>query len=406
MAHYSTTPNPVDFYSRIFVDAYDERDSVPSSAGFQAFFGRPETGAQTLFSQDAGAIDIDIIRAKEGLAKMVLRHAAGRDLGTTQKNTQEGKFTSVSRKWPLILEEGDLDANDLLFRVAGEQPYQNKTRLERLRMKARRIHTEHMRRISRTFEFLASQSILTGTMPALLGTANPDYIYDFYRNSSNTQAAAAFWSLATTDPIKDLDLGWQQIRNTHRGDADMAVFSPEAMETWIKNPFVSAPADIRRFEILSVDHRLAIPSKFQPFIDGGFVVRGRVMTYDGHEIWIFTYSDQYDNDAGTPVRYMTPKAVLMADSQARCDRYFGPPHMLPMTPQRAQFYREMFGFSQTAPPVPPQLRAQGSKFDPSWLYFDAYADDAWTTVSIRTQTAPIFATTATDAFFVLTDVVA
>jgi hypothetical protein len=68
---------------------------------------------------------------------------------------------------------------------------------------------------------------------------------------------------------------------------------------------------------------------------------------------------------------------------------------------RDQFYAQMFGISPSQPPMPPNVKNPGAVIRPEMFYCDAYASNDWTRVTIRTQSAPIFATTATDGFAVL-----
>ncbi len=117
-------------------------------------------------------------------------------------------------------------------------------------------------------------------------------------------------------------------------------------------------------------------------------------------MWIFTYPEVYVDSTGTVTKYIGDEQVLMAYSGARCDRYFGPNEQLPMVPMRAQLYREWFGFDPSAPPVPPKVANSGI-ISPAMFYCDAYVSNDWKKLSIRSQTAPIFATTQTDAFLVM-----
>ncbi len=51
-----------------------------------------------------------------------------------------------------------------------------------------------------------------------------------------------------------------------------------------------------------------------------------------------------------------------------------------------------------APPMPPNIKNLGSVITPAMFYSDAYKAQDDKKVTIRTQAAPIFATTQTDAF--------
>jgi hypothetical protein len=402
MVAYQTTPLSTDLYSRVMASSFDELDYVGAPVGFQAFFGRPETGAATVYSPDAGEVDIDIIRgAGERLAPLIPRGMLARPVGDLQKNLQTQKFTNFNRVYPLIEEESDLGAGQLINRTAGENPYSQTQRIDRLRRLALRQHKEQVRRTIRTFEYLASQSILTGKMDAILGTLDTSLQYNFRRTAAHSITLGVQWTSASAVIMSDLDDTWRIIRQNAYVNADGLVLGKDAMNAFINDSEVRALADNRRFELVYVSAENPVPSKFGWMVRAGFTPRGRVRTPEGHEFWMFTYDDIYTNSAGTTTEYMPAGKVLMFWSGARCDRFFGPPELLPMVPQRRQLYMELFGFSMDSPPMPPDLRGDSGVLNPGMFYFDAYAPETWKTVSLRMQAAPIFSTTQTDAFAVL-----
>lgn len=394
-------PLAVDQYSRFMVEMFDDRDAIGIPAGFGAFFGRPETGARTVFSPDANNIEIDILRGNERLAAMI-RRGSGRTL-SGQKNTTEQKSTNFSRQFPLIEEEGDINVAQLTSRLAGENPYSGATRSERLRMLALDHHLEHIRRIGRRHEELASQSIITGEMTAIDGTTNTDLIYDFKRNSDHFMTVTTAWSDIAADIIGDLDDACALIRANAHVTPDMAILSGVDMDSLIKNTAATALADNRRYELIEVSTNNPVPPKFARFVDGGMIPRGRLRTPKGYEVWLFTYTDIYTNSAGAATEYMPANRTVVAYSGARCDRYFGPPDVLPPTTQKAAWYREMFGFNMELPPTPANIKGTGVIM-PAMFHNDAYGSSDGKAITLRTQTAPIFATTMTDAFVTITTV--
>ena len=390
------TPVPQDLFSRFMAGTFDEKSLIGVPTGFQAFFGRPETGAETIFSPDANQVDIDIIRGNEKISALIPRGSVSRSLGSLQKNLRVEQFSSFSRKYPLGEEVGDIPADKLLNRVAGENPYQRQTRMDRLRYHGLKIHTESIRRLGRMFEVLAAQSILEGKQDAIIGTANTDLQYDFRRNSDHIFTVDASWSGGSADILADIDDACALVRANGKMMADMMVMGSTAISSFVKDTTVAALADNRRFSYVKMGDNMVPPPKYQRFIDGGFLPQGYLCTPQGHCLWVFTYLDVYTDASGNPVKYLADDKVVVASSQARCDRYFGPPENLPMIPMREQLYREFFGFDPSAPPMPPKL--MGSVIDPAMFYCDAFVSNDWKRLSIRTQTAPIFATTMTDGF--------
>jgi hypothetical protein len=398
MVDYNTTPNNVDQYSRYMANKFDEHDQIWNPTGWLSVFGRPETGAETLYSPNALDVDIDIIRANEKIAALIPRGTVSRPVGDTQQNTQVERYSPFSRTFPLSEEEGDIDANVILNREAGEGAYEGRDKLTRLRNKARKIHSEHVRRTIRMFEYLAQQSVLEGQMPAIIGTVDPDLIYNWRRNAAHISTLAKAWTDPTSDPLADIDAAWYLGRTNGRVSQDYCVFAEDVMNAFLNHADIVEKSDNRRYELIEVNQDMPAPSRYKFLVDGGMTARGRLRTPGGHEYWMFTYSDIYDNNAGTPVKLMPDGYALFGYSGARCDRYFGPAELLPMLPVRAQFIQQMFGFNPTAAPMPPKVKNMGNAIQPGMFYFDAYADNSWKRVTVRTQSAPIFATTQTDSF--------
>lgn len=407
----------MDLFSRYMVGAFDEAKLIGVSTGFQAFFGRPETGAETLFSPDANAVDIDIIRGDERLAALIQRGAYGDSLGSLNKSRRDGKFTEISRKYPLIKEKGHITGEQILNRIPGESPYMIMDRRTRMQYHALREHMASMKAIIRTQEYLAAQSILTGKMPSILGTSNANLLYDFCRAASHLVTVGVDWGGAGGAPniMGDIDAACAKVRADGKVQPDMMVLGAVAMADMLNDPTFQKMADNRRFEFIQFGggpgasgvgddmfRKQGFGKKYDRFIQGGMIPRGFICTPGGFELLLFTYIEIYtDPTSGLPTRYMPDNNVLICASSARCDRYFGPPEGLPTIPLREQLYRELFGFDPTVPPMPPNIKAAPGVIVPQSCFCDAYVSEDWERVTIRSQCAPIFATTMTDAFITL-----
>ncbi len=398
---YSVTPAPIDAFSRFQALTFDETLIVGVPNMFQRLFGRP--GSQTLFTQDAGTVEIDIVRNEgERLARMVERGTNARILsGVGHKDLGTTTWASNSRKWPLVEEEGSLSADQLLFRDPGEQSFAGKTRQARMRTRARRINVESVRRCVRLFEYLSMQSVITGTMPAILGTTDDNMIYDFLRNPDHTFQSADSWGNASYNLLADWDTAWQLIRINAHMNNDFVLLGETAINRVMSNTIVKDRADNRRFGVVEIGAGDAVPPKFQHIVDGGGVYRGWLFTPAGHKIAMFTYDEYYTDDAGDPQPYLAKNLAVFGCSNARSDRYFGPPERNPVTSIEKQLYRELFGFNPDALPMGINVKGPGAVLDPAWFYFDFYEPHAKKSITLRCQTAPIFATTQTDAWVVI-----
>lgn len=406
MSSNSLTPNAADPFSRFMAAMFDEKQVISVPTGFQAFFGRPETGAMTLFSPDANVVDIDIIRGNKKTSALIPRGMVSRPLGAIQENLNVENFTSFSRKYPLSEEEGDITADQILFRVAGESPYAGQTRLDRMRMLGLKIHMESIRRTVRMFEVLAAQSVLEGVQDAILGTTNTDLQYDFKRNATHIGDVSVTWDNADAVIMADIDGACDKLEANGNVSPNFIGIGGEAMDALIKDDVIQNLADNRRYELVEVSLANPVPPEFARFIASGWIARGRLRTPKGYNLWMFTYNRTYDSAAGTSTKIMPEDQAFITSVDARCDRYFGPSEVLPMLSSRVELYRDLFGFDPTMPPMPPNILGDGAIIDPAMFYCDAYASNDWKKVTVRTQSAPIFATTQTDAFVTLTGLIA
>ena len=397
----NTTPQPIDSFSRWMAGIFDERQVLSVPTGFQAFFGNPGAGSMTHFSPDANVVDIDIIRGNKKTAALIPRGAVSRPLGSTQKDMQTGKYTSFSRKFPLSEESGNISADEILYRLPGESPYSTETRVDRMRTRARDIHLESVRRHVRLFEILAASSILTGTMPAILGTANTDLIYDFKRKNTHTLVVDTAWNNAAGDVMGDLETACELIEQDASLPADFFGIGGQAMSAMIHNEAFQTLADNRRIEFIQVSMDLPVPKEFARFVRSGWLPQGCLRTPKGYTLWVFTYNRTYQDSDGTPTKLMPEDQAIITSSRARCDRYFGPPETIP-SKQKDDLYMDLFGFDPKVPPIPVNILNGKAVVDGSMFHCDAYMSNDAKRLTIRTQSAPIFATTQTDAFATLT----
>ena len=400
------TPNQIGTYQRYMMSLWDERDNFLAPTGFQSIFGRPETGAETLFSLDAEVFDMDIIRnAGEHYSKLIPRGGIQRSLGSLVQSLNEQKYSEVSRVFPYSVELFDISSGQLNKRLAGEPIHTGVwSREKRLRKLAAKGMVETVKRTIRMFEVLAAQSALTGKQDGIIGETTPQY--DWRRNAANTidvDATSTKWSAASPDPIGNLDSALDQIRINGGRTGDVCIMGQSCYKAFIRLTENQTFADNRRFDILRVSPNNPVPRNLQFMVDGGFDSRAMLTTYAGRSLWIFTYLEGRDV-SGTWTPYMPVDEVLMFFSGARCDRQFGPPETLPADRAMLAFYQDRFGMSPNAMPSVP-IKGNSSVIRPDMFWFDAYGNSSNTTITHRTQSAPVFGTTEVDSFALLTNVV-
>jgi len=395
-----TTPDGISTYQRYMARAWDERDIIGVPTGFQSLFGRPETGSQTIYSDDAEVVDIDVIRGNERIAALVPRGGIQRSLGSLQEALNEQKFSNQSRVYPLSIELFDIDSGQLNKRLAGEQLYAPWSRERRLRTLAIKALKETTRRSVRMFEVLASQMARTGKQDAIIGTSDADLQYDLRRNAGNTITVGTKWNAASPTILDDIDSGCDVVRQNGHMRADVLVLGASAMAAALNDTDFQTIADNRRIGLIRVSPDNPVPSKLQFMVSSGFDARGMIMTPKGRMLWLFTYDEGYTNSSGTYTPYMPLDEGLIFSSDARCDRYFGPPETLPMDSRMRAFYMDRFGMGPDALPTI-KMKSAPSVVEARMFHFDAYPNMSNTTVTHRTQSAPIYATTHVDCFALL-----
>jgi len=390
------SPIAMDPFARFMVAAFKEEEIIGVPSGFQSFFGNPAGFGLTHFSPDANLVDIDIQRGNEKLAALIPRGTVSRPLGSTQKNQRAEKFTSFSRKYPLSEEEGDISADQLINRIAGENPYAGATRESRLRVLALLQHKESIRRSVRMFEVLAAQSILTGKMDAIIGTTDTNLQYDFKRRATHNDTVSNPWDGGSADIQGDLTSACDLIRADGHSMPDGLFLGKSAIGAIINDTDMKAKADNRRYELIQVSTNNPVPDKYARFVESGWIPRGLLRLDSGYELWMFCYLDVFTDSAGDPQPYMPIDEAIVMSVNSRFDRYFGPPELLPPTAAKRAMYSELFGFDPAMPSVPANIKGTGSIVMGEMFYGDAYIGSQGKNVTIRTQSAPIFATTQTD----------
>ena len=109
-----------------------------------------------------------------------------------------------------------------------------------------------------------------------------------------------------------------------------------------------------------------------------------------------------DPATGLLTKFMPKGYAFITDINARRDRYFGPEDHLPVTSDMSAWYADMFGVNMSAPPVYNSVSDKLSEgiVSMDMFHFDAYRSPDNLSVYLRTQSAPIYATTQTDAISV------
>jgi hypothetical protein len=388
------TPLGVDMYSRYMALHFDERDLIGVETFFQSIF----TTGLTVFSDSNLITEMDIIRGNRKTAALIRRGSQARIL--TNKEVADRNSSNIVREYPLMEEMGAIGADKLNFRLPGENPQAILSKVTRLREIAVRETKEMMRRIIRACERLAAQSVLDGVQDAIFGTSKTELQYDFLRTAANIITVGTEWDNGG-DIMADINTACDKVRQNGKVSPDIMVVGQGALPVMLADTTLQGLADNRRYELIQINERMGVPEKHARFVNAGLIPFGRMKTTKGYTLWIYTYQDEYETDAGVVTPYMPVDQALIFASGARQDRFFGPSEVMPPDQNRQQWYMDMFGFNIGAVPTPPNIKNASMVVNPAMFYSDAYPFPDYRGINLRIQTAPIYATTHTDAFATL-----
>jgi hypothetical protein len=158
--------NPVgtDTFSRIMAEKFQLRNKPMQGMGFMAFFGNSANGSQSLFTDDATNVAIEVVKPNDTITAIAER---GVPVGLNEKISNGYSAKTSDRFFPIIKGAGAITSTDLLTRQYGETPFTGSmTKEERSRQIAMDIYYREITGQVWRHELMASQSILTGKMDA------------------------------------------------------------------------------------------------------------------------------------------------------------------------------------------------------------------------------------------------
>lgn len=388
-----------DDYSRLQVEGFDENLIKGVATGFLSLFGLP--GSRTVYEEDAATVEINIKRANGNRLAALVRRGTVSTPSDVGVQTGE-KFTNLVREFPLIETISSIESTQLLKLMMNENPFGGGSRFKRLQQRVFDLNMESTQKAINMFEYLASQSILEGSHPAIFGTTNSDLIYDFLRLASHTVTVGTAWNGVTPPIMGDIDGACALVEVDSYMTPSFLGLGEDAMSDFIKDPTVQALADNRRIELIQISSNFPVPPEYEIFARNGWNCRGRLRTLGGRTLWMFGYNAEYKHpDTGTQTRYLPKDQGFILDINARNDRWFGPPDRMPVTSAERMWYQETLGFSMERPIPISEIKGVNAGVVDSRM-FSYYAEQKdKKTIQLITQSAPIFPTIHTDAIVTL-----
>jgi hypothetical protein len=393
--HYFSQPGQVDAFTRVMAEMFQKRNTVQSNMAMLSFFGNPDAGGKTLFTNDATNVSIEIVKSNNKIAKFGTRGIPTK-LGPS--NIQKQGFLSAieDRQFPIIKDDGGITATDTFVRMPGETIYTgSKSRFDRVREQAGNIFYNSIVDTIWLHEALATQSILEGKM----AVNNTGGEFDFGRNPDNTVNFANPWTdQGSGTPIADIDTLCTRAQRNGLVKVDFVGMDVKSFDAFQNHDTVTGTADNRRIDVVWIGKNTETkpPKKYKRHVDAGWDPRAFLVTPSGKEVWLFTHDNWYTNDAGEVVEYMPLGTVFATGAKARFDRYFGPDDKLPAQFAKHSVIESLFGIGESVM-VDAIGAGASSIIDPRMLKFFAYGNGDNSAITLQTQSAPIYACTNVDA---------
>lgn len=291
-----------DLTTKIMLDAYEQRAMATMflSGQFQA---PPQN------FHNSQEVEIDIVRSDEDISIAI------QDLSTGARLNDADIFTNKSFKPPLHREAGVINADDLLKRNPGQDPFESVDFQANATARGVRLGQKLSPKIQRAIELQASQVLQTGTVTLTDENGVAMYTIDYKPKATHFPTVSNNWGTAGETPFADIDSLAEVIRNDGLGDPDMLIMGSGAYENFIKNDEVLARLDNRRIEGSEI--------KAMERVGNGGTFRGTVEIGNyKYEIW--TYGGRYkDPQTGNKIQFVATDKVIVRDSQGRMDAAFG-----------------------------------------------------------------------------------
>ena len=314
------------------------------------------------------SVQLDIVRSEEDVAVAVT------DLSTGYRMNQTDFYTNKEFTPPIFKEAITFNANTLIKRVAGNDPFADVSFQAALTTRILRGMPKPAAKIHRAIELQASQILQTGTVTLIDSDGNSLYTLDYKPKATHLPQTANTWGAAGDNPLLDLENLCDVIRTDGLADADEAIFGANAWNAFIQNTAVQNQLDNRRMVLGGIAPEVrGQGAKFMGFIEVGDCRLN---------MWI--YSGRYKHQqTGTSTRFMHADKVIVRASGGRLDATFGNvPRIVPVD-------------ARVAPFLPTRISSRAGGMD---LHPNAWVDQTGENLYAGVSSRPLLIPTAIDTF--------
>ena len=205
--------------------------------------------------------------------------------------------------------------DDLLTRMAGENPYSGRTPADRAVEKLARDFSELDEMITRREEWMCAQALYTGVIPIIGEGINEEINFNF-TNAETIADVAKQRSKDTADPIADLKRWRKTVQKNGFVNCNICIMADDVAEAFTRNAKVMKMLDTEKYDIAVIKPRELL---------NGTTYIG---TINGMGLDIYTYTEWFlddwtDPDAPEEKPLVPDGTVLLASTAAMYSRYYG-----------------------------------------------------------------------------------
>ena len=259
-----------------------ERMAKPKTFLRDTFFKNKQTYSSEL-------VDVDFVKGNRKLAPFVHPKIGG-------KVVENSGYQTQTFKPPLVAPDKVTTAFDLAKRGAGENIYSGKTPQQRAGEKLVRDLAELDDMITRREEFMCSQAIFTGKID-IIGEG-VEQVIDFNFTNKETLSGTDKWDAANADMYGDLKRWIRQVQIKGMLNPDVALFSSDVVDVFIKNEAIQKLLNIRNLSVGEVRTARELPNGVS-----------YVGTLTGLGIDIYEYNEYFLDDFTNPETPVTKPMV-------------------------------------------------------------------------------------------------
>lgn len=280
------------------------RKLPPVHTFFRSTFFRNE---RTFYTKE---VDWDFKKGSRKLAPFVSRMVGGKIVPNTG-------YETTSYTPPLIAPDKITTVDDILDRMAGENPYSGRTPAQRAVLKMAEDFSELREMITRREEWMCAQAMLTGKIP-VIGEGVSDVIdFGFTNKVDLSSDANKKWKGGKAQTkYEDLKEWHKKVQQTGFTNCDICLMADDVATEFLKDPEIQKLLDVKNYN-------LAVIKPTQ---------KENNVTYLGtlHELGldIYQYNEWYLDDWTDPANPkeepMVPSGtVMLASTSAQYSMHYG-----------------------------------------------------------------------------------